>query len=131
MAASVTVKKRSKMYNLFAVVADVTFDTEYPTGGEALTANQFGLNVIDFMLPAPAGGYIFEFDHSNKKLKAFVPVSAVAGDGVADANNTLIKSTTSTVEVAGTGTAFQVVHGEVTNKTDLHTVTVRVLVVGY
>ncbi len=92
MAASVSVKKRDKLGSGYNVVADVTFDSSYPTGGEALTAQQFGLSVLNFVLPSPAGGYIFEFDHTNKKLKAFTPVKvqaahthAVALDGGASA----------------------------------------------
>lgn len=76
MAATVTVKKKTKLMGLFAVIADITFDSSYPTGGESLTANQFGLNTLDFVLPAPAGGYVLEFDHANSKLKAFTPVNA-------------------------------------------------------
>ncbi|MBU7006306.1 hypothetical protein [Phosphitispora fastidiosa] len=78
MAASVVVKKRNKFGNGYAVTADVTLDDSYPTGGEALTAKQFGLAVLNFILPSPAAGYIFEFDHDNSKLKAFTPVKAQA-----------------------------------------------------
>lgn len=130
MAATVAVKKRTKVNGLFAVIADVTFDDSYPEGGEAITANQLGLNTLDLVMVAPAGGYIMEFDHTNKKIKAYAPVNAVAGDGVADANNTLMKSATGTVEVAGTGTAFQVAAAEVAATTDLHTVTTRIMAYG-
>jgi hypothetical protein len=130
MGASVSVKQRTKFAGLFAVIADVTLDDEYPTNGEALTPNQFGLNTFSFVLPAPAAGYHFEFDHANRKLKAYVPVSAVAGEGVAGADNTLIKSSTGTVEVAGNGTAFQVPAAEVANKTDMEDIVVRVLAIG-
>lgn len=76
MAASVTIKKRFKFGNGFGVVADVTFDDSYPTNGEAIAAAKFGLQSLDFVLPSPASGYIFEFDHANSKLKAFTPVKA-------------------------------------------------------
>lgn len=76
MSASVSVLKRFKFGNGYGVVADVTLDSSYPTNGEAITAQQFGLGVLDFVLPSPAAGYIFEFDHANKKLKAFTPVNA-------------------------------------------------------
>jgi hypothetical protein len=78
LSASVSVVKKNKFGNGYAVTADVTFDSSYPTNGEALTAQQFGLTVLDFVLPSPAAGYIFEFDHSNKKLKAFTPVKLQA-----------------------------------------------------
>jgi hypothetical protein len=92
LAASVAILKREKLGNMINVVADVTFDASYPTGGEALTAQQFGLSVLNFVLPSPAAGYVFEFDHANKKIKAFTPVKvqaahthAVALDGGASA----------------------------------------------
>lgn len=135
MGASVSVKKRGKFGNGLLVVADVTMDSSYPIGGEAITPQQFGMEVLDFVLPSPAAGYIFEFDHANKKLKVFTPtaLSVVADEGVADANNTLIKSAAGSVEVAGTGEAFAVNNAaaEVTNTTDLHLVTARVLAIGY
>ena len=34
-------------------VVDITFDSSYPTGGEAVTPNQLGLNTIDRVLPFP------------------------------------------------------------------------------
>ena len=135
MGATIVVKERTKFAGLFAVIADVTFDNSYPTGGEALTANQFGLNTMSFVLPSPSAGYIFEFNHTAKKLKAFTPtaVSVIADVGVADANNTLMKSAAGSIEVAGTGTAFAVNNAatEVANTTNLSTVTVRVLAIGY
>jgi 3D (Asp-Asp-Asp) domain-containing protein len=78
LGVSVAIKKQIKMLNLFAVIADITLDSSYPTGGEPVTANQLGLNSLDFVLPAPAAGYLFEFDHTNSKLKAFTPVKAQA-----------------------------------------------------
>lgn len=78
MSAIVEIQERSKLNNRWLIVADITLDSSYPTGGEAITANQFGLSVLDFVLPSPAAGYIFEFDHDNMKLKAFTPVNAAA-----------------------------------------------------
>lgn len=134
MPASVAIKKKFKFGNGFGVVADVTMDSSYPTNGEALTAQQFGLSVLDFVLPSPAAGYIFEFDHTNSKLKAFTPTSvSLAGTaGTADANNTLMKVSDTAIGVAGTGTAAAVNNeaAEVANTTDLSEVTVRVIAIG-
>lgn len=134
MAASVTVKKKNKFGNGYAVTADVTFDSSYPTGGEALTAQQFGLTVIDFVLPSPAAGYIFEFDHANSKLKAFTPtaVSMSGTAGVAGADNTVVAVSATSIGVSGAGVAAAVKNAaaEVANTTDLSAVTVRVLAVG-
>ena len=128
LAAAVTVIKRDKIFGKFITIADVTFDTSYPTGGEALTPNQFGLNVIDFMLPSPTAGYIFQFDHANKKLKAFTPTKAqVAHTHAENAAEAYTKDA-----VTGTGGAIAAAAAaEVANTTDLHTLVVRVLAIGY
>lgn len=81
MAAVVTVKQRRKFGNGFAVIADVAMDSSYPTGGEAVTARQFGLEVFDFVLGAPSGGYVPEFDHASKKLKVYYGDNDKASDG--------------------------------------------------
>lgn len=102
MAATVTIRKRTKYLGMYAVIADVALDSSYPTGGEAVTASQFGLQALQFVLPSTAAGYMFEFDHTNGKIKAVAPTSAAAGAGT-----------------------------EVANTTNLSAVTVRVLAMGY
>jgi hypothetical protein len=104
MAATVSVIKHDKTYAGFLTIADITFDTSYPTGGEAITANQLKFdNTIHFVLPSPASGYVFEFDHANKKLKAYQT------DYDLTANGALV---------------------EVTAETNLSAVTVRVVAFG-
>jgi hypothetical protein len=50
MAISVSIVKRSGVLPAGrAVIADVTFDSSYPAGGEPYTAAMFGLSKIDFM----------------------------------------------------------------------------------
>lgn len=121
MALTITQKKRAKMGNAYAVAADVTFDSSYPTGGEALAASVFGLNSIDIMLCETAGGYMFQYDYANAKLKAFYPRAALTGSlAVAESAATLTGDT----DVAAA------VGAEVGNATDLHTVTVRVMAIG-
>lgn len=135
MSLTVSNLKRTKFSNLKGAVADITFDDSYPTGGESLTPENLGLSVIDFLVAENAGGYIFEYDRVNKKLKVLTPtaISVEAGEGAADANNTVIKSATGTLEVAGTGEGFSVTNAaaEVANETDLHTLTVRVFTIGW
>jgi hypothetical protein len=54
----------------------ITFDSSYPTGGEALLPTAVGLSSkVEFISVSPAAGYIFEYDYSNNKVKAFYPTS--------------------------------------------------------
>ena len=109
--------------NLHLISGVIAFDAEYPTGGELLTDISKHFIRLLRLVCDQKDGYLFEFDKTNNKLKARVPVNAVAGSGTADANNTLMKSATSTVEVAGTGAAFQVAGAEVLDTTNLSGVT--------
>lgn len=59
----------------------VTFDSSYPTNGEALTAAQLGLNKVTVVIPLPAAGYVGEYDLTNSKLKAFYGDNNNASDG--------------------------------------------------
>lgn len=129
------------------IVADITLDSSYAAGGEAVTAQQFGLNVLDFVLPSPASGYIFEFDHTNSKLKAFNPRAAIASTLAVTtpalahaAGATAVTSSAATVpdHAAGSACTITGVAGvaagpgaEVADTTNLSAVTVRVIAIGY
>ena len=89
MAISVSIKKRTGLTPTGrAVVADVTFDSGYPAGGEPYTAAMFGLSKIDFMLVS-GGAYasatealLCYADHTNSKLVLY-GMAAAAGVGTA------------------------------------------------
>lgn len=89
------------------VVRDITFDSSYPTGGEAVVPADFSLSVIDFLIVGQAGGYVIEHDATNKKLKVYrqKDPGAVGGADIA------------LVEVA--------------NATNLATLVVRVVAIGH
>lgn len=55
---------------------DIAFDSSYPTGGEGLTPGNVGLERIEFTIIPNKSGYMFEYDYTNKKLKALTPRSA-------------------------------------------------------
>ena len=57
----------------------VAFDSSYPTGGESFTAAQFGLTKINRVLLQSEGGYDFETDYTNSKIKAFNGGSGTSG----------------------------------------------------
>lgn len=80
MAAVATIKKKFKFGNGYCVVADVAMDSSYPTGGETVSAEQLGLSALEFVLGAPSGGYVPEYDHASKKLKAYYADCDFEGD---------------------------------------------------
>lgn len=55
----------------------VTFDSSYAAGGEAVTANDLGLNSIDVVIPAPGiVGRVAIWDSTASKLMAFASGSS-------------------------------------------------------
>lgn len=81
MSMNVKLIRKIKFGNAFGVVAELTGDTSYATGGYGLTAKQLGLNVIENVLPqSPAGGKFWEYDFANKKIK-ILGLAATAAEG--------------------------------------------------
>ena len=135
MALTFAENKRVKMGNAYAVAANITFDSSYPTGGEALTAAAFGLNAISLMLCETASGYMFQYDYSNAKLKAYYPRAAVAGTlaaAVAEGDTPVTSSAANgaIVTLTGNPAVATAAGAEVTNATNLSTITVRVMAIG-
>ena len=64
-------------------------------------------------------GYLVRWDTTDECFHAFYPVAVIADAGVADANNTVMKSAAATLEVAGTGTAFGQPGTEVADDVDV------------
>jgi hypothetical protein len=62
------------------VLADITFDNSYPTGGEALTATDLGLTLeLNAVHAAPATtGHVCPYDQANAKLMAFNGTTQIA-----------------------------------------------------
>lgn len=78
MAVTVTDVRKSVFGDRRAVTVDVTFDSSYPTGGEALTPSQFGLQVVDVVFAelavaqtGQATALAVSYDRVNEKLQAF------------------------------------------------------------
>ena len=61
---------------LFLMTGTVTMSNSYTVGGEAFDPIPGG-NYVS-MTVEPVGGYIFEFDKTNKKLKVICPTGGVA-----------------------------------------------------
>jgi len=63
--------------------ATLTFDSSYPSGGEALTASDYNLSVIlGVNVVADGGGYQYEWDDTNNKLKVYFqqPLTGIIAD---------------------------------------------------
>ena len=146
MAVVASLKARRKLGNAYMNIVDITLCASYPTNGEAITAKQLGLNAIDFVLPSPAAGYVFEFDHADKKLKAFTPTvqhthdllltgGQAAGEALQQLASVVGKTAAGNVTAAGGASNIQnktaAAASEVANGTNLSAVTVRVIAIGY
>ena len=103
MALAITVIKRPAMPAGKAVVATITFDSSYPTGGEPLTAADLGMLNVEWLVVEQKGAAsrIIEYDHANAKLKLYFLVEG--------APNTF---------------------GEVTNASDQSTISCRIHAIG-
>ena len=94
MAVTTTLRQRGKMGNMRLNVVDVAITSEtYATGGISVAAAKLGLGLAYVVLPSPAAGYIFEYDHANSKLKAFTPVKAQSAHSHVNTATTALTST--------------------------------------
>ena len=101
MALSVSVVKKSGLTPAGqAVIADVTFDSVYPAGGEAYTPAMFGLSRVDFIACEAAKGsattaYVARADHANSKLLLYnsngVAPAALLETATADQSATVVR----------------------------------------
>jgi hypothetical protein len=62
------------------VAAQITFDSSYPTGGEALVASDLGLDEI-LAVFAEGGPYVVKYDKANGKLMAYWADYDAGADG--------------------------------------------------
>jgi len=91
-----TAGKRFVIGDRRLVIAEVAFGARYRTGGEPVTAAQFGLDTqIDTIIPGAdiARNAVIEYDHSRSKLVVGVSVDArLLAEVADDADNTGIIS---------------------------------------
>jgi hypothetical protein len=85
------------------VRATVLFDSSYPTGGEAVTAQSFGLSEIFDLTVLDAAGYDPAYDAPNKKIVMRWGDNNNAADapGVQVADTTDLSAVTIRVEAQG------------------------------
>lgn len=85
--------------NRLTVALKITFDDSYPTGGEALDLTAYVSNIETVGIEV-SGGYVFQYDRSNKKVLAYeAGADGAALDEVANATN--LSSTVTYVTVTG------------------------------
>lgn len=85
-----------------ARIARLTMDTDYATGGYSLTAANLGLSSIDQAIIPPASGFVFEYDYTNAKVKAFMGDN----DGVADGALTEVTTGLNALDTVATRALF-------------------------
>jgi len=81
MALTIAFDKSSRVDRESIRVGTIAFDSSYPTNGEALAASDLNLRGIAFLLVSPKSGYVFEYDYSGNKLKAYYGDNNNAADG--------------------------------------------------
>lgn len=84
MALTVDRIANSVFGNKKVAIAKITFDSSYPTGGEALNPSDLGLAFVDALFTDGAMGYGVKYDIANKKLMAY---GSTAGTQVTDTTN--------------------------------------------
>lgn len=86
MAATVSVTDRFVQGNKQVRFGTVTFDSSYPTGGEAVTAAQLGLTKVQRVIPTikTIGGTVnvanVTYDATNSKFKVYDETPAEVAD---------------------------------------------------
>jgi hypothetical protein len=118
MALTVTQKGRDNVIGTRKmIVLDITFDDSYPTGGEALDLTTY-VGTIESVMIEQKGGYQFEYDRTNKKVKVFNTIMDVVDSNLVGNANDL-----GTELTANRAT-------EVPNTEDLSTVSTTLVVTG-
>lgn len=137
MALTITVTRRITAGDQHWVSGHLSFDSSYPTGGEALAAADLGLRTIDLMLVQPTKGLAYEYDYTNSKLLAYaqgVLVGAAGSETMDDFPVTAGPGVTADTHMslkAGSATIGLGSLKEVPNTNNLSTVTgVRFVAVG-
>lgn len=106
----------------------ISFDSSYNGGGEVSGLKKYFRNV-NCVKVENAGGYFFEYDKANDKVKAMVPLDVVSNSTAQGADNTLL-GVAGDVEISGNGSAFQHAGNEVSGGTDLSSVSTRLMIIG-
>ena len=112
MAIAVNIdQRRPQRVGLHLRMLTGTFDLDnsYPTGGYDLSALSNRFKTLHRLTTDQAGGYLFQFDKANNKLKVFYPTKSVAAHShtamTVNATEAAADSTTFVSVTGGDGTA--------------------------
>jgi len=146
MSLGITIKGHNIVGNIRQTIATINFDSSYPTGGEPLSARNLALGVVDNLQVFPKNGYIFEYDYTNSKLKAYHPRAAITNTlavstpvlahasgatAVTSSAATVPNHTAAACTITGVAGIAAGVGTEVPNTTDLSALTnVRIVAMG-
>jgi len=136
MALSIAIDKTDTVGRYIKVkTGTITFDSSYATNGEVLLSTDIGFSTtVSFLQAAPSGGLIFEYDHTNSKIKAFYPSGGSVAPATAIAPATTVPAGATGVTSTGVQPALVVTAGigkEVANTTDLSTIVCKFVAFGY
>lgn len=95
----------------------IGFDSSYDTGGEGLTASQVGLTLINRVNITSRAGYVFEYDYTTAKVKAYY-----GGVGAYTPAGTVTAPSVTVVSLSGTGLTAA---GQVVTTTESFTATLN------
>ncbi|MDV7391532.1 hypothetical protein RZS08_09275, partial [Arthrospira platensis SPKY1] len=80
--------------NKSCTIADMTFDSSYPFGGEDISLmNLFGFYQADSMMIEPKDGYKFVYDSTTGKVKAYIQAPLIVYDEKVDIDSTTNQGT--------------------------------------
>ncbi|MFH1741414.1 MAG: hypothetical protein ABIH23_20610 [bacterium] len=71
-------------------IVDIAFDSAYAFGGESFAAGKTALSKFYKVEIEPVGGYTFEYDYTNAKIKVFAPAPAIVFEEKHTASSNLI-----------------------------------------
>jgi hypothetical protein len=95
MALTFSEVTRTLTANKRVVVADVTLDNSYPTGGEAISPSDVGLQAFEAVLIPSinnAGTRFLVWDQANSKVKVLTALSTEAANA-SDQSTTVFRAT--------------------------------------
>jgi hypothetical protein len=87
MALTITYKEDEEIvekcgHGYKLITGSIAFDSSYPTGGEAMDLSKKIPTDLHMVWFEANGGYVFQYDYANKKVKAYYADYSESTDGV-------------------------------------------------